>query len=99
MSQKDLPREQDNYSNDAVKRNSTPNCTACIQGVHAVVALIIEQKTTMEQKDKDYKTALQIARGRKQESIVKLLLASGARDIESAGRPSSLRKPLSWGVL
>ena len=50
------------------------------QGLESVVAKIIEQPTTLEQRDRQRKTPLQIARRRAQQAVVDLLLQAGATD-------------------
>ena len=66
-----------------------------------MVALIIEQKTTMKQKDKNRKSALDIARKRNNsngshDSIIQLIKAAGAEDeaandaADDRGKPQPL---------
>lgn len=56
-----------------------------MQGLGSVVAWIIEQPTAMEQRDKQYKTPIQVARCRQHDDIVDMLLEAGAKD---AGLPA-----------
>ena len=51
-----------------------------MQGLEKVVAFIIEQPSTMQQRDKQRRTPLQIARQRKQMKVADMLKAAGAPD-------------------
>ena len=54
---------------------------SCVfEGLESVVAKIIEQPSTLEQRDCQRKTPLQIARRRNHQAVVDLLLQAGATD-------------------
>lgn len=52
------------------------------QGIEEVVAAIIQQRSTLEQRDKAYRTPLQVAERRKQGQIVKMLMEAGGKGLE-----------------
>ena len=55
-----------------------------MQGLETVVAAIIKQRTTLEQRDKQRNTPLQVAQRRQQERIVEMLIEAGAKDPNAA---------------